>query len=100
VLVVAADRPTLDNFATCDCNRSQRRPHNLSPRRIFVGHDGGGEFFRFAATLDRDLLGAIAGPDRTSDEPKSPTGFVLWAAPEVGLPLYGVLLNLSKNLRP
>src|SRR5918993_2628822 len=34
--LIVADRLLLDIFATCACYRLQRRPHNLSPRRIFL----------------------------------------------------------------
>jgi hypothetical protein len=50
VLVAGPIRPTLDIFVTCACHRWQRLPHNLSSRRIFVGHTEGGEFLRFCRT--------------------------------------------------
>jgi hypothetical protein len=57
-----------------------------------AGLAGGGGFLCFSATRSAAAIrGAIAGPVRTSDEPKPPTNFVFSAFCEVGLPLYGVL---------
>jgi hypothetical protein len=62
MLAVAVDQPLLDAFATYTCYRSQRRPHNVSPRRKIVGRAGCGEFSCLFATLGRGHTGRYHRP--------------------------------------